>query len=186
MLLELRFWIGVPNTVFAFLKLQEVINERKEWQEMDVPVDAPWLPTVEEKVRRGRELVHNEWGAQADREMAATVTHECVPGAAAMVDGYHYGEVWSRSPLTVRERMVCILTALMCRGHMKQLRRQIGYALDAGLTKREICETFAQSGWYRGWLVEDALEEACGKVFEPSTPRRNRLPVSVAGVLRCR
>jgi len=43
----------------------------------------------------------------------------------------------------------------------EQLRRQIGYALDAGLTKREICETFAQSGWYRGWpYVEDALEEA--------------------------
>jgi alkylhydroperoxidase/carboxymuconolactone decarboxylase family protein YurZ len=53
------------------------------------------------------------------------------------------------------------LTALMCRGHMKQLRRQIGYALDVGLTRREICETFAQSGWYRGWpYVEDALEEA--------------------------
>ncbi len=161
MLLELRFWIGIPNTVFAFLKLQEVINERKEWQEMDVPVDAPWLPTVEEKVERGRELVRKEWGEKADKEMADTVTHEFVPGAAALVDGYHYGEVWSRSPLTVKERMVSILTALMSRGHMKQLRRRIGYALDAGLTRREICETFAQSGWYRGWpYVEDALEEA--------------------------
>jgi 4-carboxymuconolactone decarboxylase len=44
---------------------------------------------------------------------------------------------------------------------MKQLRRQIGYALNVGLTKREICETFAQSGWYVGWpSVEDALTEA--------------------------
>jgi alkylhydroperoxidase/carboxymuconolactone decarboxylase family protein YurZ len=33
--------------------------------------------------------------------------------------------------------------------------------MNAGLTRREICETFAQSGWYRGWpYVEDALEEA--------------------------
>ena len=93
--------------------------------------------------------------------MTTAVTHPFVPGVAAMVDGYHYGEVWSHSPLTTKERMVSILTALMCRGQMKQLRRQIGYALDAGLTKREICETFAQSGWYRGWpYVEDALEEA--------------------------
>jgi 4-carboxymuconolactone decarboxylase len=161
MLLELRFWIGVPNTVFAFLKLQEVINERKEWQALDAPVQAPWLPTVEEKVARGREAMRKEWGERAEAEMAQTATHDMVPGAAAIVDGYHYGEVWARSPLTAKERMVSILAALMCRGHWKQLRRQIGYALDAGLTKREICETFAQAGWYRGWpYVEDALEEA--------------------------
>lgn len=44
---------------------------------------------------------------------------------------------------------------------LRQLRRHIGYALDAGLTRREICEVFAQAGWYRGWPhAEDALEEA--------------------------
>ena len=161
MILELRFWIGNPHTVVAFRMLQEVINEREEWKAMDVPVDAPWLATVEEKVARGRELMRKEWGENADGEMAKTVTHELVPGAAAIVDGFHYGEVWARSALSPRERMVSILTALMCCNHMRQLRRQIGYALNVGLTKREICETFAQSGWYRGWpCVEDALTEA--------------------------
>jgi len=49
----------------------------------------------------------------------------------------------------------------MCGGHMKQLRRQIGYALNAGLSREEICQTFAQAGWYRGWpYVDDALAEA--------------------------
>ena len=131
MILELRFWIGVPNTVFAFRMVQEVINERKEW------------------------------GEKADQEMAETVTHELVPGAAAIVDGYQYGEVWARSALSARERMVSILAALMGRGNLKQLRRQTGYALHVGLTKREICETFTQAGWYLGWpYVEDALIEA--------------------------
>ena len=41
MILELRFWIGVPNTVFAFRMLQEIIDERKEWKAMDVPVMRP-------------------------------------------------------------------------------------------------------------------------------------------------
>ncbi|MSP96632.1 MAG: carboxymuconolactone decarboxylase family protein [Betaproteobacteria bacterium] len=165
MILELRFWIGVPNTVFAFRMLQEVIDERKEWLALDVPVDAPWLATVEEMEKRGHELVRKAWGEKADQEMAKTVTHEFVPGAAAIVDGYHYGEVWARSPLSDRERMVSILSALMSRGHMNQLRRQIGYALNVGLSKREISETFSQAGWYRGWpYVEDALTEA-KKVF---------------------
>ena len=161
MILELRFWIGIPNTVFAFRMLQEVINEKDEWKAADVPVDAPWLPTVEEKVLRGRDMIRKEWGEKAERELAGTVTHELAPGAAALVDGFHYGEVWARSPLTAKERAVSILTVLMARGHMRQLRRHIGYALNAGLTKREICETFAQAGWYRGWpYVEDALTEA--------------------------
>jgi alkylhydroperoxidase/carboxymuconolactone decarboxylase family protein YurZ len=44
---------------------------------------------------------------------------------------------------------------------MEQLRRHIGYALDTGLNKKEICEVFSQAGWYRGWpFVEDALEMA--------------------------
>ena len=161
LMLELRFWIGVPNTVFAFRILQEVIDERKEWQALDVAVDAPWLATVEEKGKRGRELVRKAWGEKAEQEIAGTVTHELVPGAAAIVDGYHYGEVWARSPLSDKERMVSILSVLMSRGHMNQLRRQIGYALNVGLSKREICETFSQAGWYRGWpYVEDALTEA--------------------------
>ena len=84
-----------------------------------------------------------------------------VPGSAQIVDGYLYGEIWARSPLDVKERIVMILSVLMCQQHMRQLRRHIGYALDAGLTKREICEVFAQAGWYRGWPhAEDALEEA--------------------------
>ena len=165
LILELRFWIANPNTVIAFRVLQEIINEREEWKAMDVPVDAPWLPSVEEKVKRGRELIHKEWGENADLEMANTVTHELLPSAAAMVDGFHYGEAWARSALNAKERMVGILTALMSCGHTKQLKRQIRYALNVGLTKREICETFAQAGWYRGWPhVEDALTEA-KKVF---------------------
>ena len=75
------------------------------------------------------------------------------------MDAYNYGEVWARGDLSPKERMVCILTALMCRGHMRQLKEHIGYALDLGMSRREICEVFSQAGWYRGWpYVEEALE----------------------------
>ena len=82
-----------------------------------------------------------------------------VPESAQIVDSYLYGEVWARSPLDVKERMVLVLSVLACRQHLRQAQnRHIGYALDAGLNPREICEVFAQAGWYRGWPhVEDAL-----------------------------
>jgi len=161
MFVELKFYAGVPASVFALLRAQEVIDERVEWKTQDTPEDAPWLATLDEKMKRGRELVRGQWGERADRELATSITREMVPESAQIVDSYLYGEIWSRSPLDTKERMVMILSVLMCRQHLRQLRRQIGYALDAGLSRREICETFAQAGWYRGWPhVEDALVEA--------------------------
>ena len=161
MFVELKFYAGVPNSVFALLKAQEVINEREEWRAQDKPLDVPWLDSLEDKMKRGRELRRKAWGERADRELADSLAHEMVPESASIVDSYLYGEIWNRSPLDVKERMVMVLAALMCRQHMRQLRRHIGYALDAGLNQREICEVFVQAGWYRGWPhVEDALAEA--------------------------
>jgi 4-carboxymuconolactone decarboxylase len=161
MFVELKFYAGVPASVFALLRAQEVINEREEWKAQDQPLDAPWLATLEEKMQRGRELRRQHWGEQADRELANSIAYELVPESAQIVEGYLCREIWARSPLDVKERMVLVLSVLMCQQHMRQLRRHIGYALDAGMTKREICEVFAQAGWYRGWPhVEDALVEA--------------------------
>jgi len=161
MLTELVFWVGIPATVFALLQVQKVIDERDEWKAQDKPLDGEWLATVEEKMQRGRQTRRDAWGAEADEELANTLTQRMVPHAAQLVDAYLYGEIQARSPLTPQERSVAILAALMSRGHMRQLRRHIGYALNAGMTERQICEVFAQAGWYRGWpYVEDALTEA--------------------------
>ena len=105
-------------------------------------------------------------GSTAAREIEGSLARQYLPDAAGVVDGWHYGQAGGRTDLGPRERMVCILAALMCRGHWKQLRCHVGYALDAGLEPGEICEVFAQSGWYRGWpCVEDALEQAAA-VFQ--------------------
>ena len=161
MFVELKFYAGVPASVFALLMADKVIAERAEWLAEDKPLDEPWLDALEDKMARGRELRRQHWGETADDDLIGALTQEMVPGAAEIVDSYLYGEIWQRSPLEPKERMVMILAVLMCRQHFTQLRRQIGYALDAGLTQREICETFAQAGWYRGWPhVEDALAVA--------------------------
>ena len=158
---QLVFYVGIPATVFGLLQAQNVINEREEWKAADTPADAGWLSSVEEKLQRGRQFLGQHWGEEAQREMEGLVTHELVPEAAALVDGYNFGEVWARSSLDAKQRTVCILSALMCRGHMAQLRRHVFYALKVGLTKREICEVLAQAGWYRGWIyVEEALLQA--------------------------
>ncbi len=167
--LQLLFYAGIPATVFALTQAQKVIDEQKIWQEEDrEPLKAEWLASVEEKLERGRQLRRNSWGQQADMDLENTLSQELVPETADLVDAYNYGEAWARGDLTPTERMVCILVALMCRGHMKQLKEHIGYALNMGMSQREICEVFSQAGWYRGWpYVEEALEQADAVFKEP-------------------
>ncbi len=166
--IQLLFYAGIPATVFGLRVAQEVINERAQWKSQDVPpeIDAGWRSTMAEGLQRGRELRIRHWGVDANQAEETSVARRLAPHIAELVDGYHFGEVWARDDLSPKERMVCILSALMCRGHMKQLRRHVEYALNAGLTKEEICQVFSQAGWYRGWpCVEDALEQA-QKVFQ--------------------
>jgi 4-carboxymuconolactone decarboxylase len=164
--IELLFYAGVPATVFGLRIAQEVINEREEWKSDDVPLDVSWLNELEGMLKQGKTLRIQHWGAQANNEIENSLARQMVPEAAEMVDGYYFGQVWARSDLNPKERMVCILAALMCRGHLRQLKRHVSYALDAGLNQKEISEVFAQAGWYRGWpCVEDALDQA-NEVFK--------------------
>ena len=159
--IELLFYAGVPATVFGLRVAQEVIDEQEEWRAADVPPDGDWLDSVEEMLQQGGQARVRHWGETADREIEDSLSRRMIPETGQSVDAWHYGPVWARSDLDPRERMVCILAALMCRGHLRQLKRHVGYALDAGLEPKEICEIFAQAGWYRGWpCVEDALEQA--------------------------
>ncbi len=160
--LQLIFYAGIPATVSSLAQAQRVINEQPMWQAEDrEPLTADWLASVEEKLERGRAIRNHNWGRQAAENLENTLAHELSPETAVLVEAYNFGEVWARGDLTPRERTVCILVALMCRGHMRQLGEHIGYALELGMSKREICEVFSQAGWYRGWpCVEEALEQA--------------------------
>jgi 4-carboxymuconolactone decarboxylase len=160
--LQLMFYVGIPATVFALTQAQKVINEQQMWQDEDrQPLTAEWMASVAEKLERGRHLRRESWGPQADIDLESTLSQELVPETSDLVDAYNYGEAWARGDLNPKERTVCILVALMCRGHWKQLKEHIGYALNLGMSRREICEVFSQAGWYRGWpYVEDALEQA--------------------------
>ncbi|MFQ6030604.1 MAG: carboxymuconolactone decarboxylase family protein, partial [Dehalococcoidia bacterium] len=124
--IQLLFYAGIPATVFGLRVAQEVINQREEWKAQDVPLNTDWLASMEEMVQRGSDLRIKNWGEAADAEIRSSLAHRMVPESAELVDGYHFGEVWARADLNPRERMVCILAALMCRGHMTQLRRNVG------------------------------------------------------------
>ena len=148
--IQLLFLVGKPAALFGLRIAQDVINERDEWSQTDVVLDTDRSDPINEKA--GRDIEDQSYNI---------VTHKLMPHIASLVDSCYFGEVWARDDLKAKERMVCSLAALMCRGHLNHLKNQVGLALDMGMNKREICEVFSQAGWYRGWpYVEDALTQA--------------------------
>lgn len=156
--IQLLFYAGIPATVFGLLVSQDVINERQEWKALDTPESWEWLPSIAQKLEAGSRRISEVWGQASAEEIDQSLARQLVPEAAQIVDAYNFGEVWRRTVLSDKERLVCVLAALMCRGHMAQLRQYTQYALNAGVSSSEICGVFSQAGWYRGWPhVEDAL-----------------------------
>jgi len=159
---QLMFYAGIPATVFVLTQAQKVINEREVWINEDlVPLQAKWMATVEEKMARGRNAMPQLWGLELQNCGNDALSQALIPEIDELVSSYNYGEVWDRCDLSSKERTVCIMVALMCRGHFSQLRRHLICALDMSFTKRELCEVFSQAAWYRGWPY---LEEALGAV----------------------
>ena len=169
--IQLLFYAGIPATVFGLLVAQQVINERDEWTKADIEIDWDWLPSVQAKLERGDSFIVDNWGGKASGEIKKSLSRRLTPEASEIVDSYNFGEIWVRPILSLKERLVCVLAALMSRGHWSQLRNYIEYGLKSDLSQSEICGIFVQAGWYRGWPhVEDALAVA-NEVFNLDSER---------------
>lgn len=63
---------------------------------------------------------------------------------------YAWGGIWTRPGLDRRSRSIVALTALISRGHDKELAMHIAAALRNGLSRDEIKEVLLQSAIYCG------------------------------------
>ena len=157
--LQLMFYAGIPATVFALSQAQRVINERTEWISEDrMPLKVDWLDSVEKKFQHAQSVITSNMDSGVVLSRLDSLEEQFIPELHRLIESYEYGEVWRRSDLSTKERMACILVALMCRGHWHQFGEHVRRCLNGSLTQREVCELVSQAGWYRGWpYVEDAL-----------------------------
>ncbi len=99
---------------------------------------------------RGRELMATLHGDRGQKGYAAPgnpITGELYPAAIR----YGYGELWFRSGLTHRQRMLCALASFTVLGLERQLEKFAASALNVGLARDEIIEAVIQTGPYGGF-----------------------------------
>ena len=63
------------------------------------------------------------------------------------------GGVWGRDGLPPRERSLITIAALTALDRPHELEIHIGFGLDNGLSRSEICEVIMQMAIYGGWPV---------------------------------
>lgn len=107
-----------------------------------------------------------------DLRLQGEATLRTVFGSAAQTTGLAnllieaaYGGIWSRSELSVQDRLICSIAALGVGPRLKALRRHIGAGLDHGLTAEAIREILVQAGLYSGFSAAEETLELAGEMF---------------------
>ncbi|MEP7272628.1 MAG: carboxymuconolactone decarboxylase family protein [Acidobacteriota bacterium] len=86
-----------------------------------------------------------------DPAAAAKLFGEFAPKLAELTDDVLFGEVWERSGLSMRDRSLVTVTALIALNRTEQLRFHLEKAVDNGLTKDELIEVITHLAFYSGW-----------------------------------
>ena len=74
------------------------------------------------------------------------------PEFARLNDDVLFGEVWSREDkLSLRDRSMITISALMAQGLFPQLKSHIELGMKHGITKEEMVEMVTQLAFYTGW-----------------------------------
>ena len=74
-----------------------------------------------------------------------------LPQFSAYTDQLLYGEVWERPGLSRRDRSLITIAALVAMYRPDQLRSQLSFGLENGVTDEEIGELITHLAFYASW-----------------------------------
>ena len=120
--------------------------------------------------------------AQADR----TKLTEDVRRVAPALEKYAHavlGDVWKRAGLSVRDRSVVTLAALITRNQTVEMPYYLDVALENGVTPAEISEIITHLAFYSGWGNAMLAVAAAKDVFAERRIAADQLPAASPALL---
>jgi|SRR5690349_9836641 4-carboxymuconolactone decarboxylase len=76
---------------------------------------------------------------------------DIAPKFAQLTDDVLFGDVWARPGLSLRDRSVITVSALIALNRPDQLRSHLRRARDNGVTNDEVIEIITHLAFYAGW-----------------------------------
>jgi 4-carboxymuconolactone decarboxylase len=83
-----------------------------------------------------------------------------------LVNGFSWGQIWTRPQLTLKERSLVTLAFICAADRMDELPGHIRGALNNGATADEIVEVFVQGAVYCGFPSSNTAVRRCVEVFK--------------------
>ncbi|MGO4695277.1 carboxymuconolactone decarboxylase family protein [Paenibacillus sp. 2TAB26] len=80
-----------------------------------------------------------------------------------------FGDVWRREQLSLRERSLLTISALVAGGLTEQLSYHLRLAKENGLTEEELIEALTHLAFYAGWPRAASAIQVAKEVFEVNT-----------------
>lgn len=110
------------------------------------------------------------------RRLSPEVVRTVSPALEDATQNRLYGEIWKRPGLSLRDRSVVTVSALIARNQSPALTYYIGQALDNGVKPSEISEIIYHLAYYSGWGNAMAATGAAKEVFTARGISAKELP----------
>jgi 4-carboxymuconolactone decarboxylase len=88
---------------------------------------------------------------EKEPSVAAKQFDDFAPGLVSFTDEVVFGQVWTRSELSRRDRSLVTVTALTTAGNTEQLAYHLALAKQNGVTEAELIEAITHLAFYAGW-----------------------------------
>src|SRR5476651_361970 len=117
-----------------------------------------------DRLARGRKLLRRIHGA--DGEAVVARLGQISPDLARYIIEFAFGDIYSRRGLSLKERQIATVAALVALGHAQpQLRSHIHGALNVGCRRKEILEIIIQISLYAGFPAASNAAVTAREVF---------------------
>jgi 4-carboxymuconolactone decarboxylase len=97
---------------------------------------------------------HDDLGAQASAKEPSGAARQFsgfAPGLVGFTDDVLFGQVWTRTELSPRDRSLVTVAALTAAGNTGQLTYHLALARQNGVTVTELTEAITHLAFYAGW-----------------------------------
>jgi 4-carboxymuconolactone decarboxylase len=108
----------------------------------------------------------------SEQSPAHRLVGDVAPKLAELTDDVLFGDVWSRSELSPRDRSLITCAALITNGSTEQLRGHLARALGNGLSEAELVEAITHLAFYAGWPRAMSAVSVARHVFTTSEDDR--------------
>ena len=82
---------------------------------------------------------------------AQQLVGDFAPKLAELTDDVLFGDVWERAELSLRDRSLVTVAALIANGNTEQLPGHLSRAKQNGLSEAELAEAIIHLAFYAGW-----------------------------------